>query len=553
MEEGTAYRGRQGTGFATVLGPSRYAEDLVARQQAAMEGKAKERAGAVSKMQEVKPDEVWHYYSAEANNRWEKWMQKGAELMTDKGIDNPWKSSDPTAVQWQIEGARLKQGVDNIKQAQDLYNKSMDAIAVRGDKYDEGYIKSVSEFPKQYSFDDVASGKFEFPKASFKDPGEYYSKFLIKDSKALKESLPQGTPPTDAQLLGRVQMFFQSPDNEAERTSAMQMYDALPQPLKDKYISIAERKGLDEPWQALSYENYRAQFMAAPSNVMDDVMKYAKVAPKDYNKWVKEDTSGVTRAGAAERLANKDYPAVAAKSHFNEKSYLLDDEGYMDSLGVDINQPRAQRRAAAEKAFAAQVLANTPLRTESSLTREGDGLGEKELQDSWNVWRQRIGGEDPVEANEAANWLFASNDPLGSGNVSKAQVVMPSLAQRAAVGGGPVKLIAVTYTDDKSAKTAREKVLKEKMWGAPEDAGPDQQAAWEQLISTYEQRYGGNTVIFAITPENEQRLKELHDRSARMRKQEYKPIYSSEGSLDMPGQTKAATPGAGALDAPPNF
>ena len=141
--QGQVYTGKQGNQLATVLGPSRSLgvyEGALAKRQA---DKAKDAADFSKGAMDIKPEEVWHYFSSDLSKTWEGWMSKGAQMM-DKG--NPWKRSDKDAVQWQIEGARIKAANENVKQAKALWDKAMGDINTRGDEYTDEYKESVRNF-----------------------------------------------------------------------------------------------------------------------------------------------------------------------------------------------------------------------------------------------------------------------------------------------------------------------------------------------------------------------------------------------------------------------
>jgi len=103
--EFNAYRNTQGNGYATVLKP--FGLEALAASNAAKQRAASERDASLNKqIMESKPEEVWHYYSAGVNKMWDDWLVEGAKMMTSSGIENAWKSTDPRAIQWQINGAK---------------------------------------------------------------------------------------------------------------------------------------------------------------------------------------------------------------------------------------------------------------------------------------------------------------------------------------------------------------------------------------------------------------------------------------------------------------
>lgn len=537
-DQGTVYRGRQGTGFATVLGDSKALPLAMEYEASKKAAKQKERADAMARMQELKPEEVWHYYSAEANNRWQDWINEGAEMMTDQGIDNPWTSSSPDAIQWQLKGSELKAATDNINQAKALWDDAMKDIGTRGDKYTPEYLVAVKDFAAKHSFDNLASGQFDFPQTQFIEPTDIYQKFLIKDAEDLRKTLDDGQVPTDGILKDRVEVFFQSPDNAPEAKAAQQMYASLPVAARAKYKAMAERMGWDDqPWKGLAFDNYKNRFIGKPRSLIDDVLEYANKTPKDYSKWVKEDLSGVTVGGAAETAADDKYFESAARSHFTEHSYLLDDEGYMEQLGVDFNLPRVDRKNLAAAAMTKMIRDNTPFKRESSLRRDGSGIGDKELVISYDKWRERIGSNDQIAANEAANWLFGIKGEAGMGDVTNAHVLFESQVPfRDMVTNGKVpnhRVVVVEYSSLDEANKFKEKFYKEEMLGVPDgDKEP-----FINLLNMYEGASEGARILYPVTPETEQVLKQLHDRTARAKKSLYIPTYETSGALNQTGST----------------
>ena len=124
---GQVYTGQQGNQLATVLGPSRALASYEGYAAKKATDKAKDAADLSKGMMEVKPEETWHFYSADMSKTWESWVNKGAEMMP-KG--NPFKRYDKDAIQWQIEGSWLKAANENIKQAKALWDKAMGLLLV---------------------------------------------------------------------------------------------------------------------------------------------------------------------------------------------------------------------------------------------------------------------------------------------------------------------------------------------------------------------------------------------------------------------------------------
>jgi len=553
-EQGQVYKGKQGIQYATVLDSLKPTMALIELGRAGQKAKAADKEAGLKTTLEFKPAEVWHYYSAEANQRFENWAKKGAALMTQRQIPNLWNSTDPDAVNWQLEGAKLKAGYDNINQAKDLWDKSMQDIGTRGDKYEDEYLNNVKNFPSLLGYEQIASGQFNFPQAKFKDPSNLYARFFTADAKVFKDDL-KGVPPTDAQLWERTAIYFNSPEHEGDLRAAAQMYQNLTPEAQKAYQAKAELMGVeDAPHMALAFENYKAQFVDTPRNVMDDALEYAKVAPKSSYSTSKEDVSGVTKSSSATQLSNKGYPMDVAVSHFNEKAYLLDDEGYMASLGVDFKQPRADRYKAATAAFAERVRENITKETESGLARGGSGFSTKEIEDNYDNWYTRLTGSDKTAANEAANWLYGGLEAEKKGLVKAEVMEMPVQALPGAPGlsgtfpsGTKIKVIAAYFKSEAEAAKARED--RYNYSGAAMDKmSPEDRKIYENLMTGFKGQERGTRVFFPIIKESMQVIKELHRNTAQEKKQLYNTAYKDD--LNSAGSVPTATKSTGMAGQP---
>lgn len=545
--EGQVYNGSQGKGYATTFPFSKSALAGAQKQGAV----AKARQAGAKQTAEIKPNDVWHYYGAETQARYQNWLGEGAQIMTDKGINNPWQSTDPDAIQWQINAANMKQAEGNIQQAQEMYIKATQAISTRGDEYDPEYIDAVKNFPLTTGYDQIASGNFQFPQAKFKNPSKIYSKFFIDDSEVLKGEL-DGRPPTDSQLKSRVNTFFTSPDNEAELTAARQMYSKLPPAQQTRFKAVAELQGFDDPAMGLVFSNYKNQFNVEPQNAMTHALDYAKVAAKDYSSWSSEDTEGVTSAGSREKLADKEYPLNAAKSHFEAESYLLDDEAYMRQLNVPMTVTRQRRKELATAELAKRIEANIDLKATSKLSRTGGGLSKQELGSNFDVWRERIGGYDQTAADEAANWLFGTKG--GDGTVAGASVIMESsVPLRDKITDGAIpnhRVLVVKYNDPKAARAAKEKFYKQGLRSDEEGTTTDEGVI--ELMNFYDEQSTSTDIMFPVTPRTEQILKELHNQSARSKKSLYEPEVEVDPRATKFNPVIGGQPRGLLLDAPPS-
>ncbi len=538
--DGRAYSGKQGTQFATVLGQSQ-AIDLYAQLGlTGLKQRATERGEAFKSMLDAKPSEVWHYYSAEANERFNQWMRKGADIITRNGIDNPWKSAHPEAVEWQIEGAKLKAAVDNINQAKGLYEKAVGDIAVRGKEYSDAYITGVGAFPMTNNFDKLASGQFDFPTAVFKEPDKLFSNFIVKQTENIKQITPAGSVPDDDVFKQTTRLYFASEENEADVRVAKQMYENLPKATREEYTSMAELNGFDTPWQAMMYQNLKNRYQMPKLDLVADAVKYAEDAPKNYSRYTNEDMSGVTGTTMTEKLSNSRYPSQVALGYLGKNEFVLDDADAMQALGIQMDIPRTERRKQFIDKFSKLVKDNITSKVESSTTRESGGPGDKETKVSFDRWRIDLGSPDKDVANQAANFLFKTKTAEGE-QISRAEVIefanLPAqLTMQFGFPAGGGKALRIEFKDEKTANAARERYYKEIMLGMDATATEEQKQAYEALKGHLKElQRGSNTVVIPVMPENEQILKRLHDESAKGGKALYERVEMNKFPLGQPG------------------
>lgn len=536
---GRTYSGQQGNQFATTFGPSKAIP--LAAQAAAQKAasKAKARGDARDAMMKAKPEEVWHHYSAQVNKAWEDLVLKGSKIMTDKGIDDPWKSTDPDSVAWQIEMARLKSSADNINQAKDWWDKSVAGIAVRGNDYTDDYKDKVRNFAKENDFTKLASGQFALPEADFKNPSNIFSNFLVKESDRLKTDFEDRVP-SDSEFATRTKQYFTSDENEVDAKAAKQMFDNLPDPAKKRFQAIAQRQGLEGGEQAMMFEDLKNRYAKPEVNVMEKALSWAKSAPKDYSKWSREDTGGVTKSGSTKDLANSSYPMEVAKGEIGSNMWWLDNEEIMAQLNVDMDVPREQRRTAAIASYSKMVKDNITKETTSGVARAaGAGISDEDIKESWPKWRLSIGSGDAEEANQSAKFLYDTKTDYGL--VKDAEVIQPSMTYIVrGAGMGKTekehKVLRVNLNSEDDANRFKKEYLNEKYYEATlgPDATPESREALEDLISHYEDKSQGTVVEIPLIEEEEQILKTLHDAAARQKKQPFELIGDKYVKSDQP-------------------
>lgn len=526
---GTVYSGKQGNQFATTFGASKAA--TLGAQSAANKAaaKAKSRGDAKDAMMKAKPEEVWHHYSARANQKWEDWVLEGSKIMTNKNVDDPWKSTDPEAIKWQIDGARLKSSVDNINQAKDWWDKSVAAISSRGDEYTDEYKESVRNFAKNNEFDKLAGGQFEIPQADFKNPSNIFSNFLVKESDRIRDEFDTKVP-KDSEFATRTKQYFSSEENEVDAKAAKQMFDNLPEPTRKRLTAIAQRQGLDGGEQAMMYEDLKNRYTKPDINVTEKALKWADDAPKNYSKWSREGTGGVTKSGSTKSLANTSYPEDVAAGEIGSNMWWLDDEGVMEQLGVDMDVPREQRRVAAIANYSKIIKDNITKETTSGVSRRsGSGIDDESLKESWPKWRIAIGSADVEIANQSAGFLYDTTTDYGK--VKEAEIQQPTgqyVGEGAGVGKAfsEHKVLKLVMNSEDDANRFKKEYLNEKYFQSTlgSDATQEQRDALGDLIRHYEGKSDGSVLEIPLIEEEEQILKTLHDAAARQKKQAFELI-----------------------------
>ena len=599
-QQGQAYTGKQGIQYATVL-------DSVKPTLLLMEGmkkKAAEKAEGAKQTLEFKPQEVWHYYSAEANKRFEEWAKEGGAIMTQKGIANLWTSNDPDAIAWQLKGAALKKGYDNINQAKKQWDLSIeDMRSATGKDYTDEYKSNIMNFATIHGYDQIASGNFNWPEPKFKEPTNIYQRFLINDSKVLKEELGD-TPPSENQLLERTINYFSVPEHSADLKAISQSFNQLSDDWKKRYENEAEKAGYDKKNAPLfmAKESYREQFYYQTPDLNAVAVDYADKAPLDVTKRSTEDVQGVTEATMSERLGNKEYPMQQAVSHFTTKPFLLDDDKAMIQLGVDPTLSREEKYKQAVTNFAKRIEENIATKYEKSLSREGSGWGgfsqqEQEL-DSSN-WYADVTSGDQRLSRQAANWLAGTKDAQGN-VIVEAEVIAQPLACYTGgmvVGGLPTgvdqqKAVPALYikygtpeekqralkslyatkppdvtkfeTEIKSYNDEISKIEKSATSGQITEAQRKQKVLilesqikaaeaqkgvaeqkYNQLIETYQTQATGNAVYVPLVAENIQIAKLIHGNTAKARNEGYKVGYNAEERYNAPGTGVKSVPWSG--------
>lgn len=527
---GQVYTGQQGNQLATVLGPSRALgayEGYVAKKAA---DKAKDAADLSKGMMEVKPEEVWHYYSGAQNKTWENWVNKGAEMMP-KG--NPFKRYDDEAIQWQIEGSRIKAANENIKQAKALWDKAMGDINTRGDEYTDEYKEKVKNFAANNPVDVIASGKFDFPQAEFKNPSTIHQDYMVNGLGNLEKAAGENVL-TDRDFNNYSVSYFASPEAEKNVVAAKQMFSSLDQETQNAYIAEAQNTpGFNgQGWLAYANDQLKSRYKKPALDIAGDALAIANKAELSTTESDIEDRSSVTTSSSKSYLKNTAFPTQQATSYFAKNAWALNEPQYMEALGVDPNLPLEERKKKAILAMSKQIKDNIATKSKFSISRGGAGnVSDDEVRANYDKWRINLTSEDKAKSTEAANWLAqglgVDKSQVTSAFVSGGEYNLNAEGKRAYdqyTMGKPdrkVKVLQIVFKGQTEMEKARENFFKEAAKASDEKEYTD-------LMKYYRNESKFGTVLkVPITPENEQILKRIHNQTLKQTKEPFEPIGKS--------------------------
>jgi len=547
---GTAYSGQQGNQLATVIRPndlSTYeaflAKDKIRKDKAA----ADFSKGAL----EVKPEEVWHFYSSDLSKTWENWFQKGANLMPG---GDPWKRSDKDAIDWQIEGSRIKAANANVKQAKALWDKAMGDIGTRGDEYTEEYKTQVKDFAVNNPLDKIMTGQFNFPQAEFKNPSTIHQDFLVGGLDNVQKAAGKEAVPTDADFNNYTVSYFSTPEAEKNVIAAKQMFGKLSPADQNTYISQAQNtpgfKG--EGWMAYMNEQLQNRYKKPELDIAQEAIDRAADAPLSERSSSTEDLSQVTTSSSRTYLANKAYPQEQAISYFTKNSWAVSEPKYAQQLGVDPNLPLEERKKKMIAAMAKQIEKNIETKSEFGVSRAGGNASDKETIGSHDKWRKDIGSNDPATSTEAANWLVQGLGLKGasatSAFVSSNDYDINEGAKRAydqyragkPASADKFKVLQIVFKNKDEMEAAKEKMFKELDSAEPSIAAKDRKN-YTDLMDYYRKEGSyGSVLKIPITVENEQVLKRIHDKNVKETGQLYNRIGNKYGAGSAIQQQNAA-------------
>ena len=497
-------------------------------------------------MMEVKPEETWHFYSADVSKTWENWVNKGAELMP-KG--NPFKRYDKDAIQWQIEGSRLKAANENIKQAKALWDKAMGDINSRGDEYTDEYKEKVKNFAANNPLDVIASGKFDFPQAEFKNPSTIHQDYMVNGLGNL-EKAAGGNVLTDRDFNNYSVSYFSTPEAEKNVVAAKQMFSSLDQETQNAYIAEAQNTpGFNgQGWLAYANDQLKSRYKKPALDIAGDALAIANKAELSETESSIEDLSQVTKSSSKTYLKNQAFPAQQATSYFAKNAWALNEPQYMEALGVDPNLPLEERKKKAILAMSKQIKDNIATKSEFSISRAGTGnVSDSEARANYDKWRINLTSQDKMKSTEAANWLVqglgVDKSQVTSAFVSGGDYNLNAEGKRAYdqyTMGKPdrkVRVLQIVFKGQTEMEKARENFFKEAAKASDEKEYTD-------LMKYYRNESKFGTVLkVPITPENEQILKRIHGQTLKQTKEPFEPVGKSMQQQEIKDYFNSTTKG----------
>lgn len=531
---GQVYTGQQGNQLATVLGPSRALASYEGYAAKKAADKAKDAADLSKGMMDIKPEETWHFYSSDQQRAWEGWVNKGAEMMP-KG--NPFKRYDKDAIQWQIEGSRLKAANENIKQAKALWDKAMGDINSRGDEYTDEYKEKVKNFAANNPLDVIASGKFDFPQAEFKNPSTIHQDYMVNGLGNLEKAAGDNVL-TDRDFNNYSISYFSTPEAEKNVVAAKQMFSSLDQETQNAYISEAQNTpGFNgQGWLAYANDQLKNRYKKPALDIAGDALAIANKAELSTTESEIEDLSQVIKSSSKSYLKNQAFPTQQATSYFAKNAWALNEPQYMEALRVDPNLPLEERKKKAIVAMSKQIKDNIATSSKYKLSRGGSGnVSDSEARANYDKWRINLTSEDKAKSTEAANWLVqglgVDKSQVASAFVSGGEYNLNEKGKRAYdqyTMGKPdrkVKVLQIVFRSQAEMEDARNKMYDELKKGSDNYSGGK---AYNDLIDYYRNESKFGTVLkVPITPENEQILKRIHGQTLKQTKEPFDPVGKS--------------------------
>lgn len=505
---GSVHKQRQGTGLATVLGPSISAKDFAyldnqdqAGLAAAKKAKADTLAAAKQKILEFNP-ERWLKHELEVRDMQTKWVDQGAKLLNSG--TNPYNGTDEASIRWRNERDRIEAYANASTQMKDMFK------ALRGkidgsdpDKYDPETIKAINDYFDTPVKDVVEKGILP-PELMQKKPTANLQKSWV----GLVTDLQTRTGQGEFSDKERFDFITQSTANSEDLNEAAQSYFAnLPKAVQDDYKARSQSTG-----------------RAITDLVHYDFMKrYEKNQPFDLNKFIQQGADSVdvpysevrTPSGFGKYVDTKELSKIAntkAMVMLTDPTALQEYESLLPR-GENENDGAYRTRAIGDLTKRIKDLKSTS--TLYGKTEKGEG--DAEVTASGERWLQDLKGSDKNVSNEAAGYLFQTPGIFGL-QVDKALVLDHPLQ------AGPRNLVVTL-----KGKLSLEKVQKEILDPLGVKDGYE-----------YKSMGADGELIIPINDKTDNALLKLHDKAFKDTKIKYKGPHNEWNVDGIINQSKTA-------------
>lgn len=411
-EIGTVHNQRQGTGRATVLQGDRALdtyERLWAVDQAAQARKDQERAAkrgaAMTALKSFKPE--WFYkHDGEMSAALNDHFNKGAELLAR--IDDPFTSSDPAAVEWQKEHARI-QAMSNasmqVKEQFGMLQKQM-ATADPNDFDARSLDNAVKYFDTPLS--KIVESGSTAPVLMKKKPALDTMDFIAKRMGTWQST--SGAIPTDNEVREFTRGLMSDPANRDQIVTGYGSRMAQMDADEKKALEDRARMAGAEPAEQLMFEDAkRFQKRREAFDLQKELKTAAGMAEGgvDYTEWNTPEGFGKAPKKGSKEAAIK----AAVDATFNS------DPRWMEVYDREGELPRGAEETDGEYAKRVKVhMAKQidPLVGISTKSGQTDKAGkDAELKQSQEQFIADIRSGDAVRMQGAANALvgekFAAN------------------------------------------------------------------------------------------------------------------------------------------------
>lgn len=506
---GTAHRQRQGTGLATVLGPSQSLHDFIRldeREYAANQAEEQKRAAQATasrqKMLDFNP-ERWFKHEVDIRNMQNKWLDSGAQLLNG-GVD-PYSGTDPASLEWRKNKNKIEAYAIASKQVQE-YHKTIRAKldGSAPGTYDTASVQALQDY-FETPIADIVEKNMLPPNLVERKPTENLQQYWVKTMADLQGRTGQGQF-TDAERWAFIEQTRSS--NPALQESIESYYQQLPPAMQDDIRQRARTAGRTEA-DIIHYD-----FMTRYEKQRD---------PFDLNKFVQAGADSIdvpytqvsTPSGFGTYVDKKEMDRIAG-----EKAMLMLSsspealQAYEQVLPMMPNENEAAYR---QRAIG--HLKNSLIKLKSTKTVDGvteKGQGDKEQAESSARWLSDVKSPDAQLHSEASGYLLQTRNLSGLTVRHSAIAQGPTNPLTGQVGGGP-RLLVLTLDGKPSLQKVEE---------AAQDFG---------LPSTY--RYEtvspDGQIIVPIDDLSENALLRFHDKAYKETSIPYKGPFKTRNVDDL--------------------